>query len=337
MIPARQRSAFFSIAVKSGRGRLLRRCGMACLFFCSLIVACDQINNFSRPYVATVNGSKIYLDDYQALLGKKMQMVSKDLLSQPDYMQRFEEEVLDGMIAEKIMELRATELNISVSNAELEEKIKEIRRDYGEDFTGLFAQENINYDKWKEKFKKEILLQKLISADVNSKIKISEAEIRDYFEKHRHTFKSDLSVRVSQIVVRDMSTAERALERLRSGEEFAKVASEVSISPEAGKGGDLGFITRWMMPEPLDKTIFEIPVNQISPIVQSSYGFHIFKVMEIHPAREKSLSDVREDIVADIRLQKEESAFAEWLDALKKKAVIKKETNMKIKRPYQKK
>ncbi len=316
---------------------MLRRCGMACLFFCSLIVACDQINNFSRPYVATVNGSKIYLDDYQALLGKKMQMVSKDLLSQPDYMQRFEEEVLDGMIAEKIMELRATELNISVSNAELEEKIKEIRRDYGEDFTGLFAQENINYDKWKEKFKKEILLQKLISADVNSKIKISEAEIRDYFEKHRHTFKSDLSVRVSQIVVRDMSTAERALERLRSGEEFAKVASEVSISPEAGKGGDLGFITRWMMPEPLDKTIFEIPVNQISPIVQSSYGFHIFKVMEIHPAREKSLSDVREDIVADIRLQKEESAFAEWLDALKKKAVIKKETNMKIKRPYQKK
>jgi len=59
--------------------------------------------------------------------------------------------------------------------------------------------------------------------------------------------------------------------------------------------------------------------------------------MEIHPAREKSLSDVREDIIADIRLQKEESAFAEWLDALKKKAVIKKETNVKIKRPYQKK
>jgi len=71
MIPARQRSAFFSIAVKSGRGRLLRRCGMACLFFCGLIVACDKINNFSRPHVATVNGSKIYLDDYQALLGKK--------------------------------------------------------------------------------------------------------------------------------------------------------------------------------------------------------------------------------------------------------------------------
>ncbi len=335
MIPARQRSDFFSIAVKSGRGRLLRRYGMACLFFCSLMVACDRINSFSRPHVATVNGSKIYLDDYQALLGKKIRMVSEDLLKQPGYMQRFEAEVLEGMIAEKIMELRAAELNISVSNAELEEKIKEIRRDYGEDFTGLFAQENINYDQWKEKFKKEILFQKLISADVNSKIKISEAEIKDYFEKHRTNFKSDLSVRLSQIVVRDMSTAKRALERLQSGEEFARVAADVSISPEAGKGGDLGLVTRWMMPEPLDKTIFEMPANQISPIVQSSYGFHIFKVMEIHQAKEKSLSDVREDILADMRLQKEETAFAEWLDALKKKAVIKKETNMKIKRPYQ--
>ena len=79
------------------------------------IVACDKINIFSRPYVATVNGAKIYLEDYQLRLNQKMALLPKDILDQPDYIKRFEEEVLDGMITEKIMYLRAQELNISIS------------------------------------------------------------------------------------------------------------------------------------------------------------------------------------------------------------------------------
>ena len=113
-----------------------------------------RLTCFSMPYVATVNGSKIYLDDYQSRLEQKMHMVPKDFLNQPDYMKQFEEEVLDDMITEKIMYLRAQELNISVSDAELENKIKEIKKDYGEDFASLFARENIKYEQWKEDFKK---------------------------------------------------------------------------------------------------------------------------------------------------------------------------------------
>lgn len=333
MIKAKQPS-IISPLIRKSSGILPVRCVLLYLLLPFLIIACDKINIFTRPYVATVNGSKIYLDDYQAHLDKKMHMVPKDFLNQPDYLKRFEEEVLDSMITEKIMELRAKELNISVSETELENKIQEIKKDYGEDFTGLFAQENINYEKWKEEFRKEILLQKLIAFDVNLKIKISEDEIEDYFKKHRSNYKSDSRVRVSQIVVRDMPTAEKAMERLKSGEDFAKVASDESIGPEASRGGDLGFITRLVMPEPLDETIFKMPVNEISPIVQSSYGFHIFKVVKSQPAKDRNLADVREDVIADIRMQKEESAFVIWLNELKKKAVIKKEANIKIKKSY---
>ena len=90
----------------------------------------------------------------------------------------------------------------------------------------------------------------------------------------------------------------------------------------------MGFITRRIMPEPLDKTIFNLPVNKISPIVQSSYGFHIFKVLEIQPAKIGNFTDIKEEVIADIRSQKEEAAFISWLEALKLKAVIKKKTNI---------
>ncbi|MGB5216674.1 MAG: peptidyl-prolyl cis-trans isomerase [Smithella sp.] len=295
-----------------------------------LMIACDKIDQFSRPHVATVNDSKIYLEDFQARLNKKKQMLTEDFLNHPEYMKKFEAEVLEGMITEKIMQLRARELNISVSEDELEKKINEIREDYGEDFTGLFTRQNMNYDQWKAEFREEMLIRKLIALDVNAKIKITEDEIRDYYNQNTRRYKKDSRVRVAQIVVRDMAGAKKAMARLKSGEKFEKVAADMSIGPEARHGGDLGFITRRMMPDPLDKTIFQMPVHQISPIVQSSYGFHIFKVLESQPAREGTLADVRQEVMDDIRMQKEEAAFAVWLEELKSKAVIKKETDIKV-------
>lgn len=298
------------------------------LFLSGVMTSCERFDCFSRSCVATVNGEKIYLDEYQACLDRKKHMMPEEFLKQPDHRKAFEEEVLDGMIREKIMYQRARELNISVSNDELENKIREIREDYGGDFPGLFTVGKINYETWKEEFKKEIVLQKLVATDVNARIKISEGEIEDYFHQHRNEYKRDLRARVWQIVVSNRETAEKALARLKSGEDFAKVAAEVSISPEARRGGDLGFITRWIMPEPLDKTIFSLPVNTISPIVQSPYGFHILKVTDIQRAKEATLADVKEEVAADIRLRKEEAAYMEWMDALEKKAVVKKETGI---------
>ncbi len=311
------------------------RYGVPCLLLIFFVVACDKINIFSRPYVATVNGDKIYLEDYQLRLNQKMTMLPKNLLDQPDYIKRFEEEVLDGMITEKIMDLRAKELNISISEAELEDKIKDIKKDYGKDFPKMLTQENIKYEQWKEDLKKEMLLQKLIAMDVNANIKVSEDEAEDYYNKRRNNYKTESRVRVAQIVVRDLAMAKKVEARLNAGEDFASVAARVSIGPEAHRGGDLGFIARQIMPEPLDKTIFKLPVNKISPIVQSSYGFHIFKVLEIQPAKIGNFTDVKEYVIADIRSQKEEAAFTSWIEALKLKAVIKKKTNIPVQKVNQ--
>jgi len=319
-------------SIKKSGGIISIRCGMLCLLLIPFIGACDKINIFSRPYVATVNGEKIFVDDYQLRLNQKKVFLPKEIMDQPDYIKRFEEEVLDGMITEKIMEVRAKELNISVSAAELEDRIQEIKKDYGKDFPSMLARENVQYETWTEDLKKEMLMQKLIATDVNANIKVSEDEAEDYYNEHRNHYKTESRVRVAQIVVRDLAMAKKIEARLKAGENFASVAAHVSIGPEAKRGGDLGFIARKIMPESLDKTIFSLPVNKISPIVQSSYGFHIFKVLEIQPARIGNFTDVKAYVIADIRSQKEEAAFNSWLEALKSKAVIKKKTDVSVKK-----
>ena len=319
---------------KKSEGIISIRYGVPFLLILCFIAACDKINIFSRPCVATVNGNKIYLEDYQLRLNQKKALLPKDIMDQPDYIKRFEEEVLDVMITEKIMDLRAKELNISISVAELEDKIKDIKKDYGQDFSKMLTQENIKYEPWKEDLKKEMLLQKLIAMDVNANIKVSEDEAEDYYNEHRNKYKTESRVRVAQIVVRNLALAKKIEARLNAGEDFASVAALVSIGPEAHRGGDLGFITRQIMPEHLDKTIFNLPANKISPIVQSFYGFHIFKVLESQPAKIGNFMDIKKEVIADIRSQKEAAAFVNWLEALKINAVIKKETNIPVNNKY---
>ena len=253
-------------------------------------------------------------------------MLSKELLpDQDNYTTRLEEEVLDNMIAEKIMYLRAQELNLSVSSGELEKKINEIKKEYGAEFSNIFVREKLIFEQWKEALEKEMLFEKLVSADVNAHVRVSEDEAEDYFNEHSDTFRVEPKVRVAQIVMRDAATARKALQRINSGADFLVVAREESIGPEARLGGDLGFVTRHVMPEPLDSSIFNLRLNEVSHIVQSPYGFHIFKILEIKPAKVKNFAESKEEIIADIRAKKEEVAFINWLEALKAKAVIKKE------------
>ncbi|HAY32616.1 MAG TPA: peptidyl-prolyl cis-trans isomerase [Ignavibacteria bacterium] len=78
--------------------------------------------------------------------------------------------------------------------------------------------------------------------------------------------------------------AKETLERIKSGEDFGKVATEVSQDPgSAPKGGDLGFFDRRRMIQPFDSVAFMLKVGEVSDLVKTPYGWHIIKVTEIKP------------------------------------------------------
>ncbi len=85
--------------------------------------------------------------------------------------------------------------------------------------------------------------------------------------------------------VDSMATYEKAkqvLQRIRNGEDFATVASEVSQDPgSAQKGGDLGFFDRRRMVQPFDSVAFLMKVGEVSDLVRTPFGWHIIKVTEI--------------------------------------------------------
>lgn len=305
------------------------------IIFALFFSACEGVGLFSRPHVATVNGAKIYLDEFQTRLDQKKKLLPKETLAEKNNLRLLEEEVLESMITEKIFESRARELNLSVSPKMLEERVNEIKKGYGDEFYNMLLKANIKYEQWKEELKKDMLFELLVDVDVNQKVSVSEAEAEDYFNENKEIYKEDAQVRVLHIVVRDLAKAQRALQRLNAGVDFAKVAAEESMGPEKVRGGDLGFIARQVMPEPLDNVIFSLPINGISQIVRSPYGFHVFKVIDIKPAKIKNFAESKEEVMAQLRRKKEKEAFIRWQEALKIKVVVKKESKVmreKVKR-----
>ncbi len=291
-----------------------------------LLAACSRDDFSSRKYIATVNGERIYLDEYQQRVRAQNKQFSFKAF--PDSLKKqeiLEKEVLESMITEKIVLQRAREINLSVSDTELEKKINDIQKDYGTHFFNFLKAQNVRYEDWREELRKEMLFDKLVAVDVNASVRVSENEAKDYFNKHPGLCKSEARVHAAQIVVRDAAKANAIMARLKNGEDFAVIAAQASIGPEAVRGGDLGLISRQTMPEPLDKTLFKLPAGKISTIVKSAYGYHIFKVLKIEPARTRSFSDCKEVVLAGILAQKKDAAFTVWLERLKIKAIVKKE------------
>jgi peptidyl-prolyl cis-trans isomerase C len=286
-------------------------------FLCSC-----QKNNESKA-VATVNGEKIFLDAFRERFTETLGVsVDRSTLKREDY-DRLSEEILKVLIDEQIMLLRARELKITADEAEVTKEIEEIKEGYSaEGFKNTLSTQGVHYDAWKNAIKKRMTLEKLIASDVNAGISVTEEEARTYYDTHRTKYALENRVHISQIVLRDEKQSENILNRLKRGEPFGKVAKEVSIGLEAAQGGDLGFIGRGIMPEPIDAAIFSLSVGAISKVIRSPYGYHIFKIIE-KKERGKEFTDIKAQVISDIKKQKEEQAYVQWLSHLRSQAVIK--------------
>ncbi|UCD96324.1 MAG: peptidyl-prolyl cis-trans isomerase [Candidatus Bathyarchaeota archaeon] len=87
-------------------------------------------------------------------------------------------------------------------------------------------------------------------------------------------------VHCTHILVKTQKEAQVVLERLKQGEKFGKIATNVSLCPSGKSGGDLGFFSRGKMVKEFEKAAFLLEKGEVSPIVKTKYGYHIIKRLE---------------------------------------------------------
>jgi peptidyl-prolyl cis-trans isomerase C len=87
-------------------------------------------------------------------------------------------------------------------------------------------------------------------------------------------------IHCAHILVKTEKEAQSILERLKNGEKFANIASELSLCPSRKRGGDLGTFGRGRMVREFEQAAFALQKGQISPAVKTKFGYHIVKRLE---------------------------------------------------------
>jgi parvulin-like peptidyl-prolyl isomerase len=227
------------------------------------------------------------------------------------------------LIEEMIVLRRAEELGLRVSPGEVQEAVDTVEGDYDEEsFQHMFMKQAISLEAWKERVRRQLLVEKVLNQDINVLITVTPDEIRQYYDEHREEWSRGDQVRVRHILLSSKKQAEDVLKRIRNGEDFAVLAGQYSTAPESSQGGDLGYVQRGTLPESLEGPIFSLAHDRVSPVIKTPYGYHIFKVIEKRQAGRQTMDDWIEEIRERIKNQKLETAYGPWLTELRSRYKI---------------
>lgn len=273
--------------------------------------------------LATVDGSAITLSEYRAALEKlKAQLPKGDSLD-PEGTKTLKLNLLNQLIEKKLLTTEAGRLGITVSEAEVNDQINKIVGEYpdSETFNSRMKEENIDIPSWKKEIEYQILLDKLVKAIAGSDITVTPEEVKKYYDDHLDLYNSPTRVRALQIMLETREQAQTILDEIEGGGDFSELAKTYSISPDSEKGGDLGFFSEAEMP-PSFSVVFTMKPGELSDIVESEYGFHLFKVVERREAKMLSLEEARPEIEEKLKRLKSEERYGAWFEQIRKKAKI---------------
>lgn len=253
--------------------------------------------------VATVNGTKITTDEVNQVLmeGTQGRFNTLPKPKQDELRQR----IIEGMIAQELVYADAKKSGVLQSKeykAELKEVMKRVEKQ---------------------------LASKVWEKQQFDKIKLSDKEIRAYYDSHTNEFVEKEKVHARHILVKSEDEAKKIIASLKgkSGEAlkaaFIENAKKFSTGPSGPKGGDLGSFPRGQMVPEFNDKVFTMKVGTITDEpVKTQFGYHIIYLEDKVNGRELGFNDVKTFIEQKLKMEKFKAAMEKKMQSIKAKAKI---------------
>lgn len=178
---------------------------------------------------------------------------------------------------------------------------------------------NPEYQTKLEDFKKITLISTMLEKEIEEKTKLTDKDVKDYYDAHKDEFVANSSVKASHILVKSEEEAKTIMAQLKQGENFAKLAKEKSIDQGSAKnGGDLGSFSRGQMVPEFENAAFKLKTGELGGPIKTQYGFHIIKVTDRKTGQPVELEKVKGMLMQKMTAQKQKEVFDAYIDGLKK-------------------
>jgi len=290
----------------------------AVILFIAIFAACSSNRG---PMVAEVNGNPIYASDITRTMEMEKDKYDPVLMTIPENENQLKHAALELQIQEKLLLNEAKKLGITVSKSELQANLEQ---NFGTKNTSkiksLLEERGIDPSFWMNYQERKLIISKLINKEVFEKIPVSDEQIKEFYSKGE--FRRPMQYRARQILVDSKEKADELLKQLKAGADFDELARENSISPDAERGGDLGFFSIKDFPQVFSEICAQLKKNEISSVKKTPYGFQIFQLTDTRPAKTLSLEEVKDGIIEFIRDEQSVDYFAEWMKNMRSQSHI---------------
>ena len=282
--------------------------------FAALVTALPACELFDRPaekVVLSVGSRSLTREDLRAQL--------KAMAYEQEGMQKERLDFLIERVVDHYLVLEyGKQQGIWVTDEELEGVVREIKKDYAEkDFQDLLLKGFIDYAQWKEALREQLLIKKITKKASEAIPPVSIEEIRGYYDSHPEEFRRPAMVRFRQIVTSTREEADNLQKRLAQGGDMAATVVHSSRVPASAGSSEPGWFAKGDLDESIEKVVFSLPVGQVSGVVETPYGFHLFEVLGKKPEGVRSLAESMTEIEAKLLGEKQEAFYLTWLQELR--------------------
>ena len=199
-------------------------------------------------------------------------------------------------------------------------------------FYELANKQGVNPLQKRAELKDDLLIEEIMRENVYRRVIITPKEIKHYYQDHIDEFSMKESMSFRHILIKFSSynseeetkaAAEDLLNRSKVGEDFDTLAKEHSRGPHADRGGLWGFDDVKGFRKDLVASISHLKEGEVSPVIKSSLGYHIFKIEEVIQAQTLSFLQVQDEIRNTLFREKFIKVRKEYLKKLRQSVVIK--------------
>jgi peptidyl-prolyl cis-trans isomerase C len=287
---------------------------------------------------AVVNGSMITMEEFngEALLVQRSVLgMGKPLTCAQ--IANIQKEVVESLIRREILHQESLKAGIKIDKQDITKEIDTIKKQFLSDaeYKNELTRRNLSEEVLRAQLERNLFISKYVEQQFLKKGKVTDADVKAYYESHLSALKQPLQVRVSHILVQFDSKsdparkqearrkAEKILNDLKDGKDFKTIAREQSDGPTRTSGGDLGYIRMGQLEKQFESVVFNLKKDEISDVIETNYGYHLFKVTDRKPESIVSFDNVKEQIKQLLLQEKAKKEADEYARKLREKSDVK--------------
>jgi len=267
----------------------------------------------------TVNGEQISRLKLQAQTDHMITQrgMNSGGITQPAVFKQIQDEVVDQLIVQELLWQEANRRNFVIADELVDEHLQKMKSGFDSEQAFLFKIKAGGFTEktFREDIRQQESVKNMISQGIAPEILVGDEDIEAFYRANIDQMQRPLAVRARHILIKPESDEPQAhqaardkageiLAEIRSGKDFAELATTLSQAPSAPRGGDLGYFGEGQMVKPFEEVAFALKQDEVSELVQTQFGYHIIKLEDRRGGDTAPVAEVADKIRGYLAEQK---------------------------------